>query len=149
MRLTRRGRARGARARSSRGQSRLLEPRAEVPSWLSGREREGRKCEERAPPHSTPESNSSAAPSVCHPHVQPTCNASALQSPAHLLIPVAAVHAALINSATPSTPSLFLTDVNSVGPWSRILSASRFITSSDAPTYCAMSICKEEGGPGG
>lgn len=70
----------------------------------------------------------------------------------HLLMPVAAVHAALISSATPSTPSLFLTEVKSVGPWSRILSASRFMTSSDAPTYWAMSICERgeerEGGRG-
>jgi hypothetical protein len=49
--------------------------------------------------------------------------------------PVAAFHAPLINSATPSTPSLFLTEVKSVGPLSRILSASRFITSREAPTY--------------
>jgi hypothetical protein len=60
--------------------------------------------------------------------------------------PVAAFHAPLINSATPSTPSLFLTEVKSVGPLSRILSASRFITSREAPTYWAMSICEEKGG---
>lgn len=52
----------------------------------------------------------------------------------HFLPPVALVHAASINSATPSTPSPVLTQVNSVGPWSRIRSASRFITSSEAPT---------------
>lgn len=41
---------------------------------------------------------------------------------------------------TASTPSPCLTLVKTVGPPSRILAASRFMTSSEAPTYCAMSV---------
>lgn len=56
--------------------------------------------------------------------------------------PVAPSQAPLMSSATPSTPCPSLTEVKRVGPWSRILSASRFITSSEAPTYGARSICE-------
>lgn len=102
--------------------------------------------------HAAPRLRGAARNKICHAEDRLYAQENLLRAYALLLVAFAlplptaplARHAPRIASITSDVPSLFRMDVNKVGPVSRMRAASRRMTSSDAPTWGARSVCNDQ-----